>query len=62
MRCLAEHTPKSAKGQYTKFSQLTARNHREGAKIILKLFFLIRRLNLVENIIKQRKTAKKALI
>ena len=46
MYCLAEHTPKSAEGQYTKFCRLIARNFREGAKIILKLLFLIQRLNL----------------
>ena len=44
MRCLGEHTPKSEKGQYTKFCPLIARDLRKRAKIILKLIFLIRKL------------------
>ena len=46
MCCFAEDTPKSAKGQYNKLCRLIARNLREEVKIILKLLFLIRRLNL----------------
>ena len=63
MRCLAEHTPKSTKGQYTKFCWLIARDHREKSKIISKLLFLIRRLVLTKNgraiQRNQRKTEKK---
>ena len=49
MRCLAKHTLKSAKDQYTTFCRLTSRNLRKEAKMILKLLFLIRRLNLRKN-------------
>ena len=43
MHWLSEHTPKSANYQFAKFAGLTVRNHREGAKIILKLLFLNQR-------------------
>ena len=37
---LAEHTPKCVKYQFTKLGWLTARDPKEGAKYILKFFFL----------------------
>ena len=40
---LAEHAPKSAKYQFTKFGRLAERNFSEGAKTILKLLFPTRR-------------------
>ena len=46
---LTEHAPKSVKYRFTKFGRLTLRDHKEGAKIILKLFFLTSRRVLIKN-------------
>ena len=63
MHWLAEHAPKYAKYQFTKLGPLTVRDPKEGAKIILKLFFLTQLSNcffltLSEQVFKKKKTKK----
>ena len=40
---LAEHTPKSVEYEFTKLGRLTARDPKEGVKVVLKFFFLSRK-------------------
>ena len=40
VHCLAEHVPKPVKYRFSKFGRLNVRDHREGAKYILKFLFL----------------------
>ena len=56
MHWLEEHGPKSGNYWFTKFIWLTVRDHRKGAKIILKLLFLSRRQVLIR---KQRALSNK---
>ena len=46
---LAEHAPKYAQYQFTRFVRLTVRDPKEGAKIILKLLFVTRKRVLIKN-------------
>ena len=64
MHWLAEHAPKYAKYQLTKLGPLTVRDPNEGAKIILKLFFLTQLSNcffltLTEQVFKKQNKTKK---
>ena len=49
MHCLAEHSPKPAKHQFTKLCRMTSAAIREGAKINLKMPNLIRKQALSKN-------------
>ena len=64
MHWLAEHAPKYAKYQLTKLGPLTVRDPKEGAKIILKLFFLTQLSNcffltLSEQVFKKKRQKNK---
>ena len=49
MHWLVGHAPESVKYKFTKFGRLSVTDHREGAKITLKSFFLSSRRVLIKN-------------
>ena len=62
---LAEHAPNSAKYQFIKFGRMTVKYPKKGAKIILKLLFLMSKASFKEKTkrtIQQRKLAKMTYI
>ena len=61
VRWFAEHASTSAKYQFTKFGRMTARDPKEGVKIILNFFFLTRKRvfrKKPKSTMKRRKRAK----